>query len=92
MDLQPLNIFVSQASSKVTGFGLSGVKGQHRGLKSRRGLLECTAPELLQGQHPSEKSDNWAVGAITYWMHLGRFPFQGETGGMTGLAGMHACA
>ncbi|MBX3420863.1 MAG: serine/threonine protein kinase [Pirellulaceae bacterium] len=40
--------------------------------------LQCTAPELLDGGQPTEKSDLYSQGAILYWMLTGAPPVVAE--------------
>jgi tetratricopeptide (TPR) repeat protein len=70
-DLKPANILLLQppngARIKLLDFGLALPDRHHRpGAVEVSGTLGYIAPELLQGQPPSERTDLYAVGAVAF--------------------------
>jgi serine/threonine protein kinase len=87
-DLKPANVFLATVDGqtdevvKVLDFGISKVRAAAR-LSEDRDLLGTPpymAPEQARGHHDSVdgRTDQFALGAITYRMLTGRDPFQGE--------------
>ncbi len=87
-DLKPANIFLVAVDGqtdevvKVLDFGISKVQSAARlsGSKDLLGTPPYMAPEQARGHHDSVdgRTDQFALGAMTYRMLTGRDPFQGE--------------
>lgn len=71
-DLKPANVLVKDHQVKVLDFGLAIAHGQE---SETAGTLAYIAPEILQGQSPSEASDLYAVGMIGYELITGHYPY-----------------
>jgi serine/threonine protein kinase len=87
-DLKPANVFLATVDGqtdevvKVLDFGISKVRSAAR-LSEERDLLGTPpymAPEQARGRHDAVdgRTDQFALGAITYRMLTGRDPFQGD--------------
>jgi hypothetical protein len=62
LSLTPSSVFFTpEGFAKISDFGSA------RGMEDDRlEALRCSAPELLEGDSPSEKSDVWALGLLLY--------------------------
>jgi hypothetical protein len=70
-DLKPANILVVDGQVKLLDFGLAvGLEQCVRAMWS--GTPGYLAPEVLQGESPSERSDLYAVGVLAYELFVGR--------------------
>jgi serine/threonine protein kinase/tetratricopeptide (TPR) repeat protein len=74
-DLKPSNILVPQGLVKVLDFGLSTQKEEIKPSQTIAGTIAYMAPELLSGNPPSEASDLYAVGLMSYELFAGQHPF-----------------
>jgi len=78
-DLKPSNILVVNGQIKVLDFGLSITQEQSSTLGEEiAGTVDFIAPEIFQGDRPSERSDLYAVGVIGYELFTGQRLFDGE--------------
>lgn len=71
-DVKPDNVLVSNTGVKLVDFGLATAKSQ---VAELAGTIAYMAPELLQGNTPSEASDLYAVGLIIYEIIVGNHPY-----------------
>jgi len=72
-DLKPGNVLVTDYQVKVLDFGLAGTaNGTQNGVS---GTLAYLAPEILQAQPASIRSDLYAIGMIAYEMLARCYPF-----------------
>jgi Tol biopolymer transport system component len=93
-DLKPANVFLTRGSgAKLLDFGIAVMQGAAAGDLSKLatepvnvtadgvivGTLHYIAPERLDGQRADERSDIYALGALTYEMLAGRRPFEEPT-------------
>jgi tetratricopeptide (TPR) repeat protein len=76
-DLKPENLLVDVGYTlKVTDFGLARASGYTGPLLGKSlGTPRYLAPECWEGDEPTEKSDVYAAGLITYEMLAGRHPY-----------------
>lgn len=76
-DMKPNNIIMSDHGPVLIDFGLAHGLEDHR--LTRTGLVMGTpgylAPELVNGQAPSQSSDLWGWGAVLAFAATGRLPF-----------------
>ncbi len=71
-DLKPANVLVVEKNVNLLDFGLA----QDRNAQSQpAGTLAYMAPELFGRGKPSEASDLYAVGIMTYELLVGRHPY-----------------
>ena len=75
-DIKPGNVAVHEDRVKVLDFGLSIDRDQQEDDKNLAGTPAFLAPELLQGEKPSEASDLYAVGVMAYELFTGSHPFE----------------
>ncbi len=80
-DLKPDNILIDQHGTvKIIDFGstrvagLQEVEGAHK-LPELLGTRDYSAPEYLLGQKPTNGSDLYSLGVITYEMLTGKHPY-----------------
>lgn len=81
-DLKPANIMITPDSNvKLMDFGIAKVSGAAKLTQVSRviGTLEFLAPELIEGNEPSEASDIYAIGVTMYELLSGRLPFTGKS-------------
>ena len=92
-DLKSSNIFLVDEPpgprAVVTDFGLARLASEagaqrHPHLRPLMGSLASLAPEVLQGQEPTPRSDLYALGVLLFEMVTARLPFEGK--GATELA------
>jgi serine/threonine protein kinase len=83
-DIKPDNILFDRhrtasfpgGEPRLTGFGVNTLP---RPLSPSINDVSYIAPEVAQGQAPSERSDLYSLGVILYELCTGTLPFQGET-------------
>jgi serine/threonine-protein kinase len=81
-DVKPANVMVTRSGEvKLMDFGVA--KDPLASELTRTGMLVGTpayvAPEVLEGDPASEKSDIWAAGVALYEIACGTRPFQGDS-------------
>ena len=79
-DLKPDNVLLSRRDEpKLADFGIARVAGHGVTSASNgnafRGTILHAAPELLDGEQPTEASDIWSIGSTLYTLCTGRAPF-----------------
>ena len=79
-DLKPENILYENnepdAEIKIIDFGLSRKYAKDEKMHSVLGTPYYVAPEVLKGNY-NEKCDIWSIGAMTYLLLSGQYPFNG---------------
>ncbi len=82
-DIKPANVLLENGLQrvKITDFGLARAAadaglGEH-GLIS--GTPQFMAPEQARGEHTTERSDLFSLGAVLYTLCAGRPPFRGDS-------------
>ncbi len=82
-DLKPDNVLVSEEEEiKITDFGLAVTSdGLAEASPRIAGTLRYLAPEVLQGQPPSQRSDLFSCGATFFEMLTGQPAFSDEDDG-----------
>ena len=79
-DLKPENILYENnepdAEIKIIDFGLSRKYAKDEKMHSVLGTPYYVAPEVLKGNY-NEKCDVWSIGAMTYLLLCGEYPFNG---------------
>ena len=79
-DLKPENILYENnepdAEIKIIDFGLSRKYAKDEKMHSVLGTPYYVAPEVLKGNY-NEKCDIWSIGAMTYLLLCGEYPFNG---------------
>ena len=90
-DLKSANVVITpEAQVKLIDFGIAvPLPKQHVDAVTRTmespissapmGTLAYMAPEVLNGQDATARSDIWSLGVLLYEMPSGRLPFEGET-------------
>lgn len=73
-DLKPSNVLAVNGQVKVLDFGLAVAREQVREGRFV-GTLAYMAPEVMQGEVPTEASDLYAVGVMAYELFSGQHPF-----------------
>lgn len=76
-DLKPGNVLVADGKVKLLDFGLAILSEEAAQISGEQvsGTIPYMAPEILMGQPPSEASDLYAVGIITYEKFAQKHPF-----------------
>ena len=81
-DLKPQNILFENdkpdAEIKIIDFGLSSKYAKDEKMHSVLGTPYYVAPEVLKGNY-NEKCDIWSIGAMTYLLLCGQYPFNGNS-------------
>jgi len=80
-DVSPANILIDQAGHvKLHDFGIARMADDEFKTQDGtfRGTLSFTAPETLQGEPATARSDLYACGVILYQLLAGANPFRGE--------------
>jgi len=81
-DLKPENILFENdkpdAEIKIIDFGLSRKYAKDEKMHSVLGTPYYVAPEVLKGNY-NEKCDIWSIGAMTYLLLCGQYPFNGTS-------------
>jgi serine/threonine protein kinase len=82
-DIKPENLLVGlEGRVRVTDFGLALALPRGRifgGATSRSGTPQFAAPEQLTGGQVDFRTDVYSLGAVAYFLLLGRPPFDGRT-------------
>src|SRR5207237_8088618 len=82
-DLKPENMLIEpDGRLRITDFGLAlALRGGARfgGATSRSGTPQFAAPEQLLGERVDQRADLYSLGAVVYFVLLGRPPFSGKT-------------
>ncbi len=82
-DLKPENMLIEpDGRLRITDFGLAlALRGGARfgGATSRSGTPQFAAPEQLLGERVDQRADLYSLGAVSYFVLLGRPPFSGKT-------------
>jgi serine/threonine protein kinase len=83
-DLRPDNIMIDKTgTAKIIDFGSTRIAGvveaeSPAGHRDILGTAQYTAPECLQGEGSSPRSDLFSLGVITYQMLTGELPYGSE--------------
>lgn len=64
---------MNKGSIKLADFGWSVVDGSKR--ITYCGTIDYLSPEIAEGKNYDLKSDNWAIGILTYELLVGCTPF-----------------
>jgi serine/threonine-protein kinase len=82
-DLKPENMLIEpDGRLRITDFGLAlALRGGARfgGATSRSGTPQFAAPEQLLGERVDQRADLYSLGAVAYFVLLGKPPFNGKT-------------
>jgi serine/threonine protein kinase len=82
-DIKPENLLLGQEGRvRVTDFGLALALPRARmfgGATSRSGTPQFASPEQLTGGQVDFRTDLYSLGAVGYYLLLGRAPFAGRT-------------
>jgi len=75
-DFKPGNIMIDgRGQARITDFGLAALAGS-AGERFRGGTPGYMAPEQIDGQAASERSDIYALGLVLFEMFAGKRPFE----------------
>lgn len=77
-DLKPENVIITQdGTPHLMDFGIAVESAVYTGEKEDTvpGTPQFLAPELLRGDHPSIRTDVYAMGVLLYEMFTGQVPF-----------------
>lgn len=64
---------------KLCDFGISRIVQEGRKVREILGTPDYVAPEVLQYEPLSLKTDIWSIGVLAYVLLTGRSPFGGDT-------------
>jgi len=79
-DLKPANVMLDDAGRvRITDFGLAGAADQVTGADVRSGTPLYMAPEQLEGQEVTERSDIYALGLVLYEVFTGQRAYTADT-------------
>ncbi|EPY26547.1 protein kinase [Angomonas deanei] len=79
-DLKPANCLVTaDGTVKISDFGFAVLAGAEQCLSTYCGTVCFMAPEILLEKNYGKPVDMWALGVMTYFMFLHRYPFRGST-------------
>lgn len=84
-DLKPSNILISKKGEvKIADFGMARqLAASIEQAQSYIGTISYMAPERIENQSYSFKSDIWSLGMIVYQCALGKFPYPGDSDNIT---------
>ena len=74
LDLQPKNLLLSKGLLKLVDFGQAASTGQVPVFGKRYGTIGYAAPEQYTDEPLEEQTDIYAIGAVLYYMSVGRVP------------------
>jgi serine/threonine protein phosphatase PrpC len=92
-DLKPENILIDHHNIvRIIDFGSVRVAGIEEIVSSIErpalvGTMDYAAPEYLRGELPTNRSDIYSLGVITYEMLTGKLPYQSQSFGSKRAAG-----
>ncbi len=82
-DIKPGNVMIQRDGGvKLIDYGschARGLQDNAQPTEQPLGVRQYTAPELIDGQSPSERSDLFSVAAMLYELVTGELPWQGDT-------------
>ncbi|OHT17679.1 Mitogen-activated protein kinase kinase 2 [Tritrichomonas foetus] len=80
-DLKPSNILLSKKGEvKIADFGMARhLQASMEQAQSYIGTISYMAPERINNNSYSFKSDIWSLGMIAYQCAIGKFPYPGDT-------------
>ncbi|XP_013419371.1 titin homolog isoform X2 [Lingula anatina] len=81
LDLKPENVLCTTSKSKdikIIDFGLAHKVEQDKSINVLFGTAEFTAPEVLNWEPVSVKTDVWSLGVVAYVLVSGLSPFAGD--------------
>src|SRR5438093_13161137 len=77
-DLKPANVMLDgEGNVRITDFGLAAVEGDTSAIHA--GTPQYMAPEQLNGQHASVRTDIYALGLILFEIFTGRRAYEAKT-------------
>lgn len=80
LDLKPANIMVTRDGRvKVADFGVSALTGAGGTAHGTAGTIGYMPPEQIRHQPLDERTDVWALGALTYELLTNANPFDSDT-------------
>jgi len=76
-DLKPSNVMIDgKGRARITDFGLAITASEAEHETNPAGTAGYLAPELLEGNSPSIRSDLYALGLVLYELFTGKRPFE----------------
>ncbi len=80
-DIKPANVLLGNDDSiKITDFGVSALVSEAARLRSTFGTPGYLAPECLEGEKATQKTDLFALGVLLFECFTGAHPFFGHRG------------
>ena len=76
-DIKPANVLLARYGAQLSDFGIARIAGAH---ETQSGVVTASiayaAPEVLDGERPTQLADVYSLGSTAYSMLLGKPPFE----------------